>query len=233
MSYIIAPGEKSQDYYDAEMHTTRLPDDSRDDGEPAATGKKRRVSTAHIESSGILQSTRAKFAYDELVSACADFLGSASAVDNDVIHFAESILAVVGSPTTLDTAEVKRRLEQVLPVSHAFRQHRGMTMSDKDCTVLCSLADRVINMPLGQESNVAILDNDDVPEEQPRYDTSDVHYIRHDDAAARSQEPLPKQLPSFVEANAEIGESDTVEYDVDVTPYDSEADDDPPLRMRA
>lgn len=191
------------------------------------------MSTAHIESNGILQSTRAKFAYDELASACADFLGSASAVDHDVVHFAESIMAVVGSPTALDTAEVKRRLEQVLPVSHAFRHHRGMTISDKDCTVLCSLADRVINMPLGQESNVQIVDNDDTQQVPQRHDSSDVYYIRHDPAAAKGNESLPKQLPSFVEANAEIGERDTVEYDVDVTPYDSEVDDDPPLQMRA
>ncbi|KAF1798305.1 hypothetical protein FB192DRAFT_1257595, partial [Mucor lusitanicus] len=82
-------------YYQPDTrHDTRWSDDNRDDT-PATSGK-RRVSTAHIESNGILQSTRAKFAYDELVSACADFLGSASAVDNDVIHFAESVLAVVG-----------------------------------------------------------------------------------------------------------------------------------------
>ncbi|KAK4521624.1 uncharacterized protein ATC70_004154 [Mucor velutinosus] len=230
MSYIIAPGEKPQDYYDTEVLDTPMPDD-RDD-EPATNGK-RRVSTAHIEFDGILQSTQAKFAYDELVSACADFLGNASAVDNDVIRFAESILAVVGSPTTLDTAEVKRRLEQVLPTSHAFRHHRGMTLSDEDCTVLCSLADRVINTPLGQESNVDIVDNDEIEQEQQRHDSSDVYYIRHDEAPAKFQESLPKQLPSFVEANAEIGERDTIEYDMDVTPYDSEVDDDPPIRMRA
>ncbi|GAN04677.1 pkinase-domain-containing protein [Mucor ambiguus] len=221
---------KNRQAMNMRAHDTRLPDD-RDDT-PATNGK-RRVSTAHIESNGILHSTQAKFAYDELVSACADFLGSTSAVENEVIHFAESVLAVIGSPTTLDTAEVKRRLEQVLPVSHAFRHHRGMTISDTDCTILCSLADRVINMPLGQENNVDIVDSDDTQEEQQTHDRSDVYYIRHDEAAAKFQERLPKQLPSFVEANAEIGERDAVEYDMDVTPYDSEVDDDPPLQMRA
>ncbi|CAO0793649.1 unnamed protein product [Mucor circinelloides] len=228
MSYIIAPGEKPQDYYSTEIQETEFPDRN----EPPATRGKRRVSTAHIESSGILQSTQAKFAYDELVSACADFLGNASVVDNNVIHFAESILAVVGSPTTLDTAEVKRRLEQVLPVSHEFRHHRGMAISDKDCTVLCSLADRVINLPFGQESNVNIVDNDDAQEEEQRPDSSDVYYIRHDEAT-KFEEPLPKQLPNFVEVNSEIGERDNIEYDMDVTPYDSEVDDDPPLQMKA
>ena len=199
---------------------------------------KRRVSTVHIESNGILQNAQAKFAYDKLVSACADFLGTTTVVDSNVIHFAESILAVVGSPMTLDSAEVKRRLEQVLPVSHDFRYHRGMTISDKDCTVLCSLADRVINLPVGQESNLNIVDNDDniqqkqqqyQQQQQNRFENGDVHYIRHD--MTKFEEPLPKQLPSFVEANSEIGETDNVEYDLDVTPYDSEIDDDPPIRM--
>ncbi|KAI8639647.1 hypothetical protein BD408DRAFT_421074 [Parasitella parasitica] len=224
MSYdIIAPGEKTLNYNDTSEISSSI---ELSNSEPSATARNRRISTAHIESSSILQNTQAKFAYDELVSACADYLGASIILDAIVMHFAESILAVVGSPMTLDSAEVKRRLEQVLPASHEYRHHRGMTISDEDCTVLCSLADRVINMPIEQESNVNIVDSEDEQSQQQRqrFEHSDIQYIRHD--ATKFEQPLPKHLPNFVDANPDIGEKDNIEYDKDITPYDSETDDD-------
>ncbi|CEP16432.1 hypothetical protein, partial [Parasitella parasitica] len=219
---IIAPGEKTDvHYYTDDTKTSST--ESSNSKEPSTTVKKNRISTAHIKSSGILKNAQAKFAYDKLVTACADFLGT---LDDAVIHFAESILAVVGSPMTLDSVEVKRRLEQVLPASHEYRHHRGMAIPDKDCTVLCSLADRVINLPIGQDSNITIVDNENeqLQQQHQQHDNSHVQYIRHD--VNKFEQPLPKQLPSFVEANSDIGENDNIEYDKDVTPYDSETDDD-------
>jgi hypothetical protein len=123
----------------------------------------REPSTAHITSDGrlskaILNNRNAKFAYDELVLACAAFLGS-PVINDTVTHFAENILTILEPPITLDSTEVKRRIEQVLPVSQEYKHHRGMPLSDKDCTRLCSLADRVINN--APFTNLNSVDDDD------------------------------------------------------------------------
>jgi hypothetical protein len=196
------------------------------------SSRPRRVSTAHITSGNIVRDQA--FAFDGFVSECADFLGS-DVVNDAVTHFAENVLAVIGSPTALDSAEVKRRLEQLLPSSHTFRHHRGMTISDEDCIRLCSLADCVVNSP-ETGSNLNIVDDS----EGSRFETGssngngggDVHYIRQQHQSVhRQQAELPTQLPNFVEANSEL-DRDSIEYDMDVTPYDSDADD-PPIRMVA
>lgn len=197
------------------------------------SSRPRRISTAHITPENIVHSQA--FAYDEFVSECADFLGSA-VVNDAVTHFAENVLAVIGSPTTLDSAEVKRRLEQLLPSSHTFRHHRGMTISDKDCILLCSLADRVVNAP-ETGSNLNIVDDSEGRFETGAFsndnnNSGDVHYIRQQQQPSsfgHSKIKLPTHLPSFVEANPEL-DRDNIEYDVDVTPYDSDVDD-PPIRM--
>ncbi|GAA5799467.1 hypothetical protein HPULCUR_004883 [Helicostylum pulchrum] len=196
-------------------------------------------STAHITSDGrlstaLLNNRNAKFAYDELVLACAAFLGS-PIINDTVTHFAENILTILEPPTALDSAEVKRRIEQVLPVARECKHHRGMSLSDKDCTRLCSLADRVINN--APYTNLNIVDE----EEADKFELSsnnlrrtsgggsggDVQYINNH-KPVQLQQLLPKQLPSFVEPNFEIEGGDG-EYDLDVTPYDSEVDE--PIRI--
>jgi hypothetical protein len=195
-----------------------------------ASSRTRRVSTAHITPGNLVYGQ--EFAYDAFVSACADFLGSA-VVNDAVTHFAENVLAVIGSPTTLDSIEVKRRLEQLLPSSHTFRHHRGMKISDDDCIRLCSLADGVVNS-LETGSNLNIVDDSESQMSQNSVSNSsnggDVHYIRQQ-PLINHQAKLPTQLPNFVEANADL-DRDNIEYDMDVTPYDSDADD-PPIRMVA
>lgn len=192
-----------------------------------------RTSTAHIASGAKLSSAlannqNARFAYDELVAECARFLAS-SIVNDTVNQFAENILALIESPTELDSTEVKRRIEQVLPTSHEYRVHRGMTMSDKDCTRLCSMADRVINnVPY---TNLNIVDESDESEREftdrlrrASHSSSDVQYIRHTDSV---HQQLPEQLPNFIEPNFEVKTKQ--EYDLDVTPFDSEEDEPVPM----
>lgn len=197
-------------------HSTRLPN---------------QPSTAHITSDGRLSTAlsnnrNAKFAYDELVLACAAFLGS-PIINDTVTHFAENIITILEPPTALDSSEVKRRIEQVLPVAREYKHHRGMPLSDKDCTRLCSLADRVINN--APYTNLNIVDEEEdkvqVLNNLRRASGGDVQYINNHKLVQLQQ--LPKQLPSFVEPNFEI-EGDG-EYDLDVTPYDSEVDE--PIRI--
>lgn len=196
-------------------------------------------STAHMESGGrlsaaLLNNPNASFAYDELVAVCADFLGSA-VIDATVTQFAENVLTLIESPTTLDTPEVKRRIEQILPTAPIYKHRRGMTtITDRDCSRLCSLADRVINNAPYTNLNIVDENEEDAGFISRRKSGSlhdsngnDVEYIRQ--AQQQQQQPLelPKQLPSFVEPNFDIDKD--VQYDMDVTPYDS--DNDEPIRM--
>lgn len=192
-------------------------------------------STAHMESGGrlstaLLNNENARFAYDTLVSTCADFLGS-PIIDTIVTQFAENILTLIESPTTLDSPEVKRRIEQILPTSHEYKYHRGMSISDNDCSRLCSLADRVANN--APYTNLNIVDDNEIDSirDQRRASShsgygNDVHYIRSNTNI--TDELLPKQLPSFIESNFDMDRE--VQYDLDVTPYDSDNDDEP-IRM--
>lgn len=193
-------------------------------------------STAHIASDNALSKSysnnpNAKFAYDELVLACASFLGS-PIIDSTVTHLAENIVAILELPNALDSTEVKRRIEQILPASREYKHHRGMPISDKDCTRLCSLADRVINNAPYTNLNIVDDDVDDIDETEyvnqlRRASTqSDVQYVSKSKPVQR--EELPKQLPSFVERNSDL--EDKEEYDKDITPYDSDPDDEP-IRM--
>lgn len=209
--------------------------------EPRSPGKRlNQPSTAHIASGGrlstaLLNNQNARFAYDELVSECADFLSS-PIINDAVTQFAENILTLIESPTTLDTAEVKRRIEQSLPTSHEYKYHRGSSISDKDCSSLCSLADRVVNN--APYTNLNIVDeneeDDDAGITNNRRNSNaqsiknDVQYIRQTSNNVHKQQ-LPKGLPSFVEKNFEVDGEGGIEYDFDVTPYDSEIDE--PIRM--
>jgi hypothetical protein len=196
--------------------------------------RENQASTAHITSGGRLSAAltnnqNARFAYDELVSECARFLAS-PIINDTVTHFAENILTLIESPTELDPTEVKRRIEQILPTRHEYKVHRGMTLSDKDCTRLCSLADRVINN--APYTNLNIVDENDDGEREftdrlrrGSMHSSDVQYIRQNNDTVQQQ--LPKQLPNFVESNFEVEANQ--EYDLDVTPFDSE--DDEPIPM--
>lgn len=202
------------------------------------SGSDRRMnqpSTAHMESGGrlsaaLLNNPNARFAYDELVAVCADFLGSAI-IDATVTQFAENVLTLIESPTTLDSPEVKRRIEQILPTGPIYKHRRGMTITDRDCSRLCSLADRVINNAPYTNLNIVDDNEEDAGLISRRKSSlhnsngNDVEYIRQ----TQQQQPLelPKQLPSFVEPNFDIDKD--VQYDMDVTPYDS--DNDEPIRM--
>jgi hypothetical protein len=197
-------------------------------------------STAHIASGGrlstaLLNNQNARFAYDELVSECADFLSS-PIINDTVTQFAENILTLIESPTTLDTVEVKRRIEQLLPLSHEYKHHRGVTISDEDCSRLCSLADRVINN--APYTNLNIVDENEDGEDgfvnnmrrgSAHNNKNDVQYIRQTLPNPNQKQQLPKDLPSFVESNSEVDGEAGIEYDMDVTPYDSEIDE--PIRM--
>jgi hypothetical protein len=195
-------------------------------------------STAHIASGGrlstaLVNNQNARFAYDELVSECADFLSS-PVINDTVTQFAENILTLIESPTALDTPEVKRRIEQLLPVSHEYKHHRGMTISDRHCTRLCSLADRVINNAPYTNLNIVDENEDDGGETEfinrlrrssgTGTSNHDVQYIRQAPNVLEQQE-LPKQLPSFVESNLDMEGEKEIEYDMDVTPYDSDVDE--------
>lgn len=194
-------------------------------------------STAHMESGGrlsaaLLNNSNARFAYDELVAVCADFLGSA-VIDTTVTQFAENVLTLIESPTTLDSPEVKRRIEQILPVGPIYKHRRGMTITDRDCSRLCSLADRVINNAPYTNLNIVDENEEDLSTISRRKSSlhsngNDVEYIRQIHQQQQHQQlELPEQLPSFVEPNFDIDRD--LQYDMDVTPYDSENDE--PIRM--
>ncbi|KAI7907866.1 uncharacterized protein BX663DRAFT_482130 [Cokeromyces recurvatus] len=246
MNYIDikAPGEKIDIQNELFCH---LPDGNVSSSHLSSlntTQRKRRVSTAHVSHSPPINTNNpdARFAFDELVSVCSRFLGS-EVINETVKQFAENIVTLIGSPMTLDSTEVKRRLEQLLPTSHEFRYHRGMSLSDRDCTILCSLADRVVYCP-NNTGNLNIVDDDDdnlVTENEPverdinTRMSNNVHYIRspvkNTGANWIKQQvvPLPRQLPNFIEPNKELGEGEQLEYDYDITPYDS--DNEPPIQM--
>lgn len=180
--------------------------------------KKRRVSTAHIQTTYDINGT---LAYDQFVSTCSEFLGSSS-INTTVTQFADNILAILSSPITLEESEVKRRIEQILPTDRTYKHYRGTKVTDKDCTLLCSLADRIVNLPPApdhqQEHNYP-------PKSTTTTENVSVHYIRHEPRYVGEQ--IPKHFPNFVEPNTELGENISVTYDMDVTPYDSEAEDTP------
>lgn len=186
---------------------------------------KRRVSTAHIQPGFDINGT---LAYDQFVSTCSDFLGSPT-INETVTQFAENILAILSSPVTLEASEVKRRIEQILPTDKNLKHHRGTKMTDKDCTLLCSLADRIVNIIPFQQPNLNIVDHQEQQDEKDSYNSGSVHYIRHRDE--NRDIPFPQQLPNFVEPNTELGENNNVAYDFDVTPYDSEVDEPAQIRM--
>ncbi|KAI8363864.1 hypothetical protein EDC96DRAFT_512043 [Choanephora cucurbitarum] len=210
---ITAPGEKVDIDYESLAHylNSTVPSTS------PSTHKKRRVSTAHIipfESPNGMES----FAFDELASECAQFLGSPT-IDESVLHFASSIVTIIGSPTVTDSEEVKRRIEQVLPTQHGYKHRRGMKISEEDCIKLCSLADRAIHLPVGKPTNVEIVDddigdgNDNVTDKN--YGMNDVQYIRHTDYNRKKQQ--------IYKTNTKL-ETGTTEYDFDVTPYGSDVE---------
>ncbi|KAI8979340.1 hypothetical protein BDF20DRAFT_868986 [Mycotypha africana] len=189
--------------------------------------RRRRVSTAHIRASNAFSTAQANFDYDLLVSDCANFLNT-SIVNDAAKRLADNILAIMGSPTAMDADEVKRRIEQMLPTDKTLKYHRGMSLSDQDCMHLCNLAGRILGSP-ASTTNVTIVDESDSDSDKHK-DTyysrvaDDVEYIRHNNKEGR-EFTLPKQLPSFIEANNRIEGKDTTQYDMDVTPYDSEEDD--------
>ncbi|KAI9474080.1 MAG: hypothetical protein EXX96DRAFT_610917 [Benjaminiella poitrasii] len=222
-----APGKK------VDMQDQYLPPDSpppNRDLSPNTTGnssRQRRVSTAHIAwtFNNDNSNPHAQFAFDELVSACCGFLGCET-VNETARQFAENIVTLIGSPTALDKAETKRRLEQLLPDS----PHRDI--HDQDCIRLCSLADRVLYPPPTHISHLHIVDDDaDDTAVSPHPDSTHVHYLRPSSTLCAEQHTmgLPRQLPSFVERNVELGEGDENEYDQDITPYAS--DHEPPIQM--
>lgn len=197
--------------------------------------RREQPSTAHITSGGRLtgalaNNQNARFAHDALVAECARFLAS-PVINDTVTQFAENILTIIESPTELDSTEVKRRIEQILPISHDYKVHRGMTLSDKDCTRLCSLADRVINNAPYTNLNIVDENEGEIDDGEREFtdrlrrashgSLGDVQYIRRSDAVQPLD--LPKQLPSFVEPNQDIETKQ--DYDFDITPMDSEEDD--------
>ncbi|KAI8367253.1 hypothetical protein BD560DRAFT_399701, partial [Blakeslea trispora] len=213
---ITAPGEKVD--IDCEPLVRHL--NSTVQNIPPSTHRKRRVSTAHIMPSDYNTGIES-FAFDELASICAQFLGSPT-VNEDVLHFASNIVTIIGSPTALESEEVKRRIEQVLPTQHQFNYRRGMKISDEDCTMLCSLADRAINRPLGKPNSVEIVDDDIVySNEDVRkndYGMNDVQYIRHTDHIRQKSSPY----------RVNVGfKTEDIEYDCDVTPYGSDFEGQP------
>ncbi|KAI7892456.1 uncharacterized protein EV154DRAFT_504511 [Mucor mucedo] len=233
MSYAEAraPGEK------VDIREESLYDYIQSNDMGSRSDRREQTSTAHISSGGRLtgalaNNQNARFAHDALVADCARFLGS-DIINDTVTQFAENILTIIESPTELDSTEVKRRIEQILPTSHEYKVHRGMALSDKDCTRLCSLADRVINNAPYTNLNIVDENNPQDDDDGEREFTDrlrrashgsvgDVQYIRHTNTAQPLD--LPKQLPSFVEPNEDVDTKQ--EYDVDITPFDSEEDDD-------
>jgi hypothetical protein len=184
------------------------------------------ISTAHISSNTGLKDERAKLAFDQLVSECADFLGSP--VDTIVRNFAESIVRLVSNPTAIDPTEMKRRIEQILPAKGAhYARCRGIdTITDQECGRLCSLADRVVNFADDREF-LHIVDEERNEDIQQNNVGGEVEYIRSTPTVSMQQ--IPRQIPSFLEQGDEDRFSSKVEYDLDVTPYDSEVDE--PIRM--
>ena len=169
-------------------------------------------------SAALINNEHARFAYDELVSVCAQFLGS-PIIDNTITRFAENLLSLIESPTALDSEEIKQRIEQMLPVNPEYTHHRGISITDKDCSRLCSLADRVINNT--PYTNLNIVDDETYSDNAVNHTTNDVHYVRQENPIQPHH--LPQQLPSFVERNMDIEKEE--QYDADVTPYDSENDE--------
>ncbi|KAI8080827.1 uncharacterized protein B0P05DRAFT_539770 [Gilbertella persicaria] len=230
---IVAPGEKV-DIHDESTYNYIPYNDIKDSSPNTSSDsspfeRKRRVSTAHIMPNDFPDNQVEEFAYDELVSKCASFLGS-PIVNEIVTQFASNVLTIIGSPNVLESKEVKRRLEQVLPTSHEYKYHRGMEIPDNDCVSLCSLADRAINVPVGSPTNVDIVDDDNDEEEVEEQNLHDVYYVRQLNKNTQEHDRLPRQLPSFVEVNEDLDKA-IIEYDLDVTPYDSELEE-PPIRMQ-
>ncbi|KAI9268444.1 hypothetical protein EDC94DRAFT_498851, partial [Helicostylum pulchrum] len=102
---IRAPGEKVDirkeslyDYIQPNDMGSRVIPQTIDNTGTHSPRRPNQPSTAHITSDGrlstaLLNNRNAKFAYDELVLACAAFLGS-PIINDTVTHFAENILTI-------------------------------------------------------------------------------------------------------------------------------------------
>ncbi|KAI8980365.1 hypothetical protein BDB01DRAFT_797633 [Pilobolus umbonatus] len=232
---IKAPGEKV-DIRETSLYDYIHTDESHLDHERKIKFKE--IPTAHIQSEYhkhhsivntelVHNHPNAHFAYDELVLACVEYLGC-TAINETAKKFADGIVTLIGLPNALDPAELKRRMEQLLPVNDEihYKHSRGMLMSNKDCAHLCSLADRVINFDGIVPSNLNIIDYDN---DLPRRKSSggEVHYVRRQ--SGQSQPPqLPNQLPNFVEKD-ELDAMEKEEYDKDITPFDSDREEPTPM----
>ncbi|KAI8884456.1 hypothetical protein K501DRAFT_332642 [Backusella circina FSU 941] len=208
---IRAPGEKWTDYTSSYIQPSSS-------APHTVQPRRSSISTAHIASSDTgLKDERAKLAFDQLVSECADFLGSQ--VDTVVKNFAEGIVRLVSNPTAIDPLEMKRRIEQILPAKGAhYTRCRGIdTITSKECGRLCSLADQVVNF--ADDKELLYIVDEEKNEEIKQNNMGEVEYIRSTPTASVQQ--IPRQIPSFLEQSDEDRLSNQVEYDLDVTPYDS------------
>ncbi|KAG1150878.1 hypothetical protein G6F37_008035 [Rhizopus arrhizus] len=244
---IKAPGEKFDieshsltDYIDpSQMGSRILSDENKMKG--IKDPERRDISTAHVDSSLVNNTSHAGFAYDAFVSFCARLLLCDPMMDHAVLLFASNVLTLVEN-NSLDTAELKRRVEQLLPTASPsqdgwtkYKYGRGAKLAVSDFEQLHSLAERVAQCNEGRDGrqqSLRIVDDDvsDTKEEQAskRRRSSvkgDVQYIHHLSLPTPTQPKKYTTYPSFIEHNQE-GIPSHLEYDKDITPFDSEEDED-------
>ncbi|KAF7731895.1 hypothetical protein EC973_007726 [Apophysomyces ossiformis] len=244
LSDVHAPGEKIDT--EALSLADRLASQRKEHEVPWRPRAKREgnVQTAHVTpefSKGDSLSPNALIPYDHFVSYATSFLGPLPL--ETIVNFVDSVILIVQTTVGLDDAEIKRRIEQVLPPydTKAYKW-RGIQLTEDETCTLRSLASKVLaadvdgNAENAEKKRLRIVD--DEPEEEENHMENvrsagggDVQYLRPIPSGHFREEPateleLPVRLPSFVQLpEGDPGEM-VVEYDGDFTPVDSGSDDD-------
>ncbi|KAG0169339.1 hypothetical protein DFQ28_003715 [Apophysomyces sp. BC1034] len=217
--------------------------DSQEKVEPQAKHE-RSIQTAHVTpvfSKGDSLGPHALIPYDHFVSYATTFIGPLPL--ETIVSFVDNVILVIQTTRGIDVAEIKRRIEQVLPPYDAKAyKWRGMQITTEEACILRSLASKVLvaddenNSKYLRKSHLTIVDDEQDDLETPIEDVrsaggGEVEYLRPIPSGHFREEPaseieLPARLPSFVQLSEGDPSEVAVEYDGDFTPCDSDSEGD-------